>query len=189
MPAHTLPSARGQGEPLTGRVNPPAGAEFLAVLMGESEEKWLLASDLGYGFVAKLDDLVARNRAGKAVLTVPEKGKALAPCRVMDVKKDLLVTVSNEGRMLVFPVKDLPELSKGKGNKIIAIDTAKHAAREEYVVGAVVITKGDGVTVFAGKRHLTLKGADLQHYMGERGRRGNMLPRGFQRVESISRDG
>jgi topoisomerase-4 subunit A len=189
VPAHTLPSARGQGEPLTGRVNPPAGAEFLSVLMGEAEEKWLLASDLGYGFVAKLDDLVARNRAGKAVLTVPEKGKALVPSRVMDVKKDLLVTVSNEGRMLVFPVKDLPELSKGKGNKIIAIDTEKHAAREEFVVGAVVIAKGDGVTVFAGKRHLTLKGADLQHYMGERGRRGNMLPRGFQRVESISRDG
>ena len=97
--------------------------------------------------------------------------------------------MTNEGRMLVFPVKDLPEMAKGKGNKIIAVDTTRHAAREEFVIGAVVIPKGAAVTVFAGKRHLTLKGSDLQHYMGERGRRGHMLPRGLQRVESISRDG
>jgi topoisomerase-4 subunit A len=183
--AHMLPSARGQGEPLTGRVNSPSGAEFVSVMMGEGGEHWLLASDLGYGFVAKLDDLLARNRNGKAILTVPESGKALAPNRVHDLKKDLLVSVSNEGRMLVFPVKDLPELSKGKGNKIIAIETDRHAKHEEFVVNAVVVPRGGSVTVVAGKRHLTLKAADLAHYMGERGRRGNMLPRGFQKVDTL----
>ncbi len=183
--AHTFPSARGQGEPLTGRVSPPPGAEFISVLMGEPDELWLLTTDLGYGFVAKLEDLLARNRNGKAVLTVPAQARVLVPSRVANLDTDLIAAVSNEGRLLVFPVKDLPQLAKGKGNKIIGIATDRHTAREEYVAGAVVLPRGESLTVLSGKRHMTLKPADLEHYMGERGRRGSMLPRGFQRAEGL----
>jgi topoisomerase-4 subunit A len=183
--AHTFPSARGQGEPLTGRVSPPPGAEFISVLMGEPDELWLLTTDLGYGFVAKLQDLLARNRNGKAVLTVPAQARVLVPSRVANLDTDLIAAVSNEGRLLVFPVKDLPQLAKGKGNKIIGIATDRHTAREEYVAGAVVLPRGESLTVLSGKRHMTLKPADLEHYMGERGRRGSMLPRGFQRAEGL----
>ncbi len=183
--AHSFPSARGQGEPLTGRVNPPPGAEFVSVLMGEPEELWLLATDLGYGFVAKLEDLFARNRNGKAVLTVPEHARVLVPGRVSNLDTDLVAALTNEGRLLVFPIRDLPQLAKGKGNKIIGIATERHASRDEFVTGVVVLPKGEGLTVLAGKRHMTLKPADLEHYMGERGRRGSMLPRGFQRAEGL----
>lgn len=183
--AHTFPSARGQGEPLTGRVSPPSGAEFIAVMMGEPDERWLLATDLGYGFVAKTDDLLARNRSGKAVLNIPGHARVLAPSRVTNLETDLIAAVSNEGRLLVFPLKELPQLAKGKGNKIIAISAQRHMNREEFVVGALVLPRGESLSVLAGKRHMTLKPADIEHYMGERGRRGSMLPRGFQRTEGI----
>ncbi|MFA7619036.1 MAG: DNA topoisomerase IV subunit A [Thiohalomonadaceae bacterium] len=183
--AHTFPSARGQGEPLTGRVIPPSGAEFIAVMMGEPDERWLLATDLGYGFVAKTDDLLARNRSGKAVLNIPGHARVLAPSRVTNLETDLIAAVSNEGRLLVFPLKELPQLAKGKGNKIIAISAQRHMNREEFVVGALVLPRGESLSVLAGKRHMTLKPADIEHYMGERGRRGSMLPRGFQRTEGI----
>jgi topoisomerase-4 subunit A len=183
--AHSFPSARGQGEPLTGRVNPPPGAEFVSVLMGEPDELWLLATDLGYGFVARLEDLFARNRNGKAVLTVPAHARVLLPGRVSNLDDDRIAALTNEGRLLVFPIKDLPQLAKGKGNKIIGIAAERHASRDEFVVGVVVLSKGESLTVLAGKRHMTLKPADLEHYMGERGRRGSMLPRGFQRAEGL----
>ncbi|MFA5531458.1 MAG: DNA topoisomerase IV subunit A, partial [Thiohalomonadaceae bacterium] len=173
--AHTFPSARGQGEPLTGRVIPPSGAEFIAVMMGEPDERWLLATDLGYGFVAKTDDLLARNRSGKAVLNIPGHARVLAPSRVTNLETDLIAAVSNEGRLLVFPLKELPQLAKGKGNKIIAISAQRHMNREEFVVGALVLPRGESLSVLAGKRHMTLKPADIEHYMGERGRRGSML--------------
>ncbi len=185
LPAHTLPSARGQGEPLTGRVNPIAGASFESVLMGEDNERVLLASDAGYGFVAQLSDLHARNKAGKAVLTLPSGAKVLPPQRVNDYEHELVATVTNDGRLLVFPLKELPQMARGKGNKIIGIPTNKAALREEYVVAAAVLPANGAVTLFAGKRHITLKGADLEHYRGERGRRGNKLPRGFQRVDAM----
>jgi len=185
LPAHSLPSARGQGEPLTGRINPPSGASFAGALMGEDAHLYLLASDAGYGFVAKLEDLQSKNRAGKAVLALPEGAEVLAPVRVHDAAKDLLVAVSNEGRMLVFPVAELPMLSRGKGNKIIGISGTLLRAREEYMLGVVVMAPNAAVVVHSGKRFIRLKGSDLDAYRGERGRRGNKLPRGFQKVDRI----
>ncbi len=183
--AHTLPSARGQGEPLTGRVNPIAGATFEAVMMGGNPDLYLLASDAGYGFVAKLEDLQGRNKAGKAVLKLPSGARVLTPQRVLDYDNDLIAAVTNEGRLLVFPISELPQMPKGKGNKIIGIPAAKASTREEFVVGVAVLSGGRGLVVYAGKRHITIKGSDLEHYAGERGRRGNKLPRGFQRVDAV----
>ncbi|WP_347331468.1 DNA topoisomerase IV subunit A [Marinimicrobium locisalis] len=181
--AHNLPSARGQGEPLSGRLNPPNGATFEGALMGADEQRLLLASDAGYGFVAKLGDLYSKNRAGKTMLTVPKGGKVLSPQPLDNPEHDLLAAVSNEGRLLVFPVAELPELARGKGNKIMNIPSARVQSREEYVIAVCVIGKGQALTLHAGKRHLTLKAGDLDHYRGERGRRGNKLPRGFQKVD------
>ncbi|MEL7399085.1 MAG: DNA topoisomerase IV subunit A, partial [Pseudomonadota bacterium] len=183
---HTLPSARGQGEPMTGRLNPPSGATFDGLLMGPNEQQVLLASDAGYGFVTKLGDLYAKNKAGKAALTLPKGGRVLAPLQVKNRDTDLLAAISNEGRMLVFPVSELPELARGKGNKIMNIPSARVLSREEFMVSLVVIGEGEQLTVYSGKRHLTLKGSDLDHYRGERGRRGNKLPRGFQKVDSAT---
>ncbi len=185
MATHTLPSARGQGEPATGKLNPPAGANFEGVVMGADSQKVLLASDAGYGFVGSLADMQTKNRAGKATLSVPKNCRALPPQYVNDVNKSWLAAISSEGRMLAFKVSELPEMSKGKGNKIINIPSAKAAAREEYVLALLVITEKDSVKIVSGKRHLSLKFKDLEHYMGERGRRGNKLPRGFQNVDHV----
>ena len=185
IPAHTLPSARGQGEPLSGRVNPIAGATFEAVLMGGEQDLILLASDAGYGFVAKLGDLQGRNKAGKAVLKLPSGAKVLPPQRVFDYAQERIAAVTNDGRLLLFPISELPQLAKGKGNKIVGIPASKASNREEYVVALAVLSANQGLVLYAGKRHLTLKPADLEHYLGERGRRGSKLPRGFQRVEAV----
>jgi topoisomerase-4 subunit A len=183
--AHTLPSARGQGEPLTGRLAPPKGADFVAVLGGEPEAKYLLASDAGYGFIVVLRDLYAKPKAGKAALTLPKGAKVLTPVQVLDTGSDRLVAITNTGHMLVFPVSELPELPRGKGNKIVNIPAARAKAREEYVTALAVVPDGRSLTIRSGKRHFTLRTTDLDIYQGERGRRGKMLPRGFQRVESV----
>ncbi len=183
LPAHTLPSARGQGEPISGRLNPPSGASFEGALMGPDEQKLLLASDAGYGFIGKLGDMQAKNKAGKALLTLPANAKVMQPKVLQGQDTDLLAAISNEGRLLVFPVAELPELARGKGNKIMNIPSARSQAREEYLVALEVVAPGEELVIFSGKRHLTLKGSDLDHYRGERGRRGNKLPRGFQKVD------
>lgn len=185
LATHALPSARGQGEPISGRVNPPPGAEMRGLLIDEPNQQYLLASDAGYGFIGRFDDLVSKNKAGKAVLSLPKNARVLAPAVVHQRETDYLAAVSNEGRLLVFPVRDLPELAKGKGNKIINIPAARAAEHEEYMIGAVVLGSSDTLVIHSGKRKLKLKGADLEHYLGERGRRGNKLPRGFQSVASI----
>ena len=185
LAAHALPSARGQGEPLTGRINPPSGATFVGALMGEDSACCLLSTDAGYGFVARFEDLHAKNRAGKVVLSVPEGAQVLAPVRIADPAVDWLVAVSNEGRMLVFPVAELPQLSRGKGNKILGIPTAQLKTREEFMLGAAVLGLKDELLIHSGKRFLRLKRGDLEHYLSERGRRGNKLPRGFQKVDRL----
>ena len=185
LPAHTLPSARGQGEPVSGKVNPPSGATFEGVVIGDDDRDVLLASDAGYGFVAKLGDLISKNKSGKAILRLP-KGSVLLPAvMIQDYDSDRIVSVTNEGRMLMFPLSQLPRLAKGKGNKIINIPSARVAERIEFVVAMTTVTAEDTLTVYAGRRHHNLKPADLQHYQGERGRRGNKLPRGFQNVDRI----
>ena len=186
LPSHQLPSARGQGEPLTGRINPPSGATFEALLTGVDADRYLLASDAGYGFIARFADLQTKNKAGKAVLSLPKGAGVLQPGSVGSADEAAMVAaVTNEGRLLVFPLTDLPELSRGKGNKIIGIPTPRAAAREELMVGAVVLVPGTVLQITAGKRHLKLKFSDLENYRGERGRRGNKLPNGFQKVVAV----
>ncbi|MDC1435846.1 DNA topoisomerase IV subunit A [Gammaproteobacteria bacterium] len=185
VPVHTLPSARGQGEPLTGRVNPPSGATFEGLMIGDTSVHYLIASDAGYGFITKMENFLSKNRAGKAVLKVPKGGKVLAPAPIQDIGESEVVSISNEGRMLMFKLKDLPELSKGKGNKIINIPSARVAERIEFVVAIAVIVQGQRLVIYSGKRHISLGMNDLEHYRGERGRRGNKLPRGFQKVDKV----
>ncbi|HKJ77390.1 MAG TPA: DNA gyrase C-terminal beta-propeller domain-containing protein, partial [Gammaproteobacteria bacterium] len=183
--AHTLPSARGHGEPLTGRLNPPDGASFEGILMGGSDERYVLASDAGYGFVTRLGPLQSRNKSGKAVLKLPENAWVLPPVAVPNPETDQVAVATNEGRLLLFPARDLPEMTRGKGNKLIAIPAARAKSREEVVVAVTVVPEGGKLTVYSGRRHVTLKAADLEHYQGERGRRGHKLPRGFQRVDGL----
>ena len=183
--AHGLPTARSQGEPLTGRFNLASGQTFEKVVMADDDAKYLLSSDAGYGFVGKFEDMVSRNKNGKALLSLPANAKVMTPLFIKDYQQALILAVTSEGRMLVFPVKDLPVLSKGKGNKIINISAARAKAREEYVTLLQIIMPDDAVTLHAGKRKLTLKSSDVEHYRGERGRRGNKLPRGLQRVDRV----
>lgn len=183
--AHSLPSARGQGEPLTGRLTPPPGASFECLLLPDDSGLYVLASDAGYGFVVKGEDLQAKNKAGKALISLPNGAKVLAPKPVASLEDTSIAVVTNEGRLLVFAITELPQLAKGKGNKLISIPGERVAKREEYVVDLAVVPAGASLTLQAGKRPYTLKGSDLEHYRAERGRRGNKLPRGFQRVDSL----
>jgi topoisomerase-4 subunit A len=185
IPAHELPSARTQGEPLTGRLNPPPGAVFKAVLAGADEDVYLLATDGGYGFLCQLGELFTRNRTGKSVLTVPEHAVVLPPIRVQAPDTDTVALVTAQGRLLLVPGLEIPVLNKGKGNKLIQIEAKDLAARQDYVVAAAALPPGAALKVHSGKRFATLSPADLDHYRGPRGRRGNHLPRGFQRVERV----
>ncbi|UPQ82339.1 DNA topoisomerase IV subunit A [Pseudomonas knackmussii] len=185
LAAHSLPSARGQGEPLTGRLTPPPGASFECVLLPDDEALYVIASDAGYGFVVKGEDLQAKNKAGKALLSLPAGARVVAPRPLKNRDLDWLAAVTTEGRLLVFPIRDLPQLGKGKGNKIIGIPGDRVASREEYLTDLAVLPQGATLILQAGKRTLSLRADDLEHYKGERGRRGNKLPRGFQRVDAL----
>jgi topoisomerase-4 subunit A len=185
LPAHTLPSARGMGEPLAGRLTPPDGVSFVGVLIGPPEQHVVLASDAGYGFVTTLDGLQSKNKAGKSVLAVSEGAKALNGALAADPQTDEIAAVTSQGHLLVFPASELPVMPRGKGLKLIQIPAAKHKSGEEIVVGVVVVPAGAGIRIAAGSRHLTLKSRDLDAYRGERAKRGNKLPRGLQRVDAI----
>ena len=185
LAAHSLPSARGQGEPLTGRLTPPPGATFECVMLPEDSALYVIASDAGYGFVVKGEDLQAKNKAGKALLSLPNGACVVTPKPLSNLEDDWLAAVTTEGRLLLFPVRDLPQLGKGKGNKIIGIPGERVASREEYLTDLAIVPSGSSLVLQAGKRTLTLKADDLEHYKGERGRRGNKLPRGFQRVDQL----
>jgi topoisomerase-4 subunit A len=189
-PAHTLPSARGNGEPLTGRFALPSGARFDAVAIADASSKFVLASDFGYGFVTKFDALLANKKGGKQILNVDGNARVLAPAIVADSARDRIVVVTNAGHLLMFSVAELPELDKGgKGNKLIEIPKAK-LADGERVAGIAVVAEGKGeVTLYAGQRKLILKWNDLVEYGGNRATRGSLLPRGLQRVERIETTG
>ena len=180
LPAHSMPSARGQGEPLSGRLNPPDGARFAGVMLGEAEDLWLLASDAGYGFTARFKDLVTDRRAGKTVLNVPDGAQVLPPALVPGPDA-LLAAVSNEGKLLVFPVADVPEMPRGKGNKLYDINSKQLAAREEFVAGITVVPKGGALLLWTGEQHKTLEWAELKEYRGQRAQRGSVLRRGWPR--------
>jgi topoisomerase IV subunit A len=183
---HALPSARGQGEPLTGRLKPPAGARFVGLVMGGGATRVLLASSAGYGFVARLDGLVSKNKSGKACLSVGPLAQALPPVTLGDAAGQQVVAVTDQGRMLVFPVEALPELARGKGNKIINIPATALRSGAEHAIAVAAVAEDDVLVVKAGQRRLRLRYRDLESYAGERGRRGKRLPRGFQKVDSLA---
>jgi topoisomerase-4 subunit A len=185
LPAHSLPTARGQGEPLSGRLKPADGARFVGVMSGDPDRLYLLASDSGYGFVARLGDMYSRNKAGKATLSVPSGAHVLPPVAVRNPKDDWIVAVTTEGYMLVLPLTELPQMARGKGNKIINIPSARLKSREEYVAAMACIQDGEKLTVHAGKKYKTMKPDEVDEFAGERGRRGHKLPRGYQKVERI----
>lgn len=174
----SLPSARSQGEPLTGKLTLPAGATIEQVIMEPEKQELLMASDAGYGFICKFEDLIARNKAGKALISLPENAKVLKP-ETLSESASLLVSITSAGRMLIFPVRDLPALSKGKGNKIISIPAANAKARSELLVKLFLISEQASLEFHSGKRKITLKPEDLQKFRAERGRKGSQLPRGL----------
>lgn len=183
--AHSLPSARGNGEPLTGRFTLPAGARFVGVTVAEPDQRFLLASSHGYGFVTRFENFVGRNKAGKALLN-PGDGDVLIPAAVTNPDSDWVVAVTSAGHLLCFPIAELPELDKGKGNKIVQIPPAKLKSGDERVVAVAAVREGGEVTLYCGGRKLTLSWRDLQSYHGARASRGHLLPRGLQRVDGIA---
>jgi topoisomerase-4 subunit A len=185
VPAHTLPTARGQGEPLTGRLNPPDGATFEGIMLGDSDTLYLVASDAGFGFIARLEALYTKSRTGKVALTVPTGGRALTPALVTDPAKAWIAAASNEGRLLIHALDELPQMARGKGVKIMQVPAERLRAREEFMVACAVVPAYAGLTIYAGKRRLTLKPSELGLYRLERGRRGKKLPRGLQRVDAL----
>lgn len=185
LPGHVLPSARGQGEPLTSKLNPADGSVFVALICGEPEDWVVLANDAGYGFRTQLKTLYVKNRNGKACIKLPAMSNILPPRIIATCETQRVACITNMGRLLIFAALDLPSLARGKGNKMIHVPTPKVTTREEWVIDMFILSPDDALTVYAGKRHFTLKPADLEHYQGERGRRGNRLPRGLQNVTGI----
>jgi topoisomerase IV subunit A len=204
LPAHTLPSARGQGEPLSGRLDPPDGARFAGVLIGDPEDLWLLVTDAGYGFTVRLKELHSRNRAGKAILKLTDGALVLPPSQVPLAEAAAkppaegeaapaappaadarIALVNSEGRLLLFAAVDVPELPRGKGNKLFGIPTKKAVSREETLVAAAVLTGNASLLVCSGERTMTLTSSNLKDYVGERAQRGALLPRGWRTVERI----
>ncbi len=184
LPAHSLPSARGTGEPLSGRLDPPDGARFAGVLIGEPTDLWLLATDAGFGFTVRLGELQSRNRAGKGVINVSANATVLPPVPVPAGDARVAV-VNREGRLLVFPASEVPELPRGKGNKLFGIPGKKAEAREELMIAVAAVGPGQSLRVHSGERQMTLSATDLKHYLGQRAQRGAVLPRGWRSVERI----
>ena len=184
LPCHSLPSARGQGEPLTGRLNVESGETFLGVVSGNKEDRVVLATDVGYGFIARIGDIETKNKSGKSVLKVKGDGKVLFPQKIK-TDNDKIVAISNEGRMLVFNISELPELSKGKGNKIIGIPKERYKAGQENLHSLVVISEGNELKLINGKRHFTVKEKDIRNFEGARGRRGSLLPKVFRKIDFV----
>ncbi|MDR2878021.1 MAG: DNA topoisomerase IV subunit A, partial [Chromatiales bacterium] len=186
LPAHTLPSARGQGEPLTGRLSPPEGATFAGLMAGADEVLHLLATDAGYGFIASLGEMHTRNKTGKTVLTVPEGAKVLQPFAIEGPMEGLakarVAVATSEGYLLLFPAAELPQLARGKGVRLIGIPPK---SEHERVPAVVVVPEGRALRVQAGQRHVVIKPRDLENYFGERGRRGFKLPQGLRRVDRL----
>ncbi|UVV73372.1 DNA topoisomerase IV subunit A [Pantoea agglomerans] len=183
----SLPSARGQGEPLTGKLTPPPGAVVEQVLMEPDDQRLLMASDAGYGFICTFCDLVSRNRAGKALLTLPENARVMTPMAVHH-EDDMLLAITQAGRMLMFPVGELPQMSKGKGNKIISIPSAEAAAGQDKLAWLMILPPGSAITLHVGKRKMLLRSEELQKFRADRGRRGTLLPRGLQKIDRVELD-
>ncbi len=185
LPAHSLPSARGLGEPLTSRFSPVDGGQFLYSITGEAQQKLVLASSFGYGFVTEMTNLHSKMKAGKAMISLPGDSAPVEPAIISSNEADTIACVTSDGYLLAFPLSDLPELSKGKGNKLINIPPKRLKAGDEYMIGMVVVAENEEILVWAGQRYLRIGKKDLEHFRGERAKRGHKLPRGFQRVTKI----
>ena len=184
-PSHSLPSARGQGEPLTGRFNPPEGASFRALITGEKSDRFVIASDAGYGFIGRLEDMLSRGKAGKSLLSVPKGGLVIQPAPVRDADNEYIAAFSNEGRLLVFKVNELPSLARGKGVKIMSINKQRVMDRLEFMPFLEVFTEVDTLVVHSGKQSKKFTLEVLENYQGTRARRGLKLPRGYQKVDRV----
>ena len=185
VPAHGFPSARGLGEPISGRLKPPDGARFISVMMGDDDDRYLFSTSAGYGFVARLGDLISRNKAGKAVISVPQGALVLPAQPIASLTEDKVCAISNTGSMLAFPIGELPEMAKGKGNKIYSIPGPRFKSGEESMKALAVLAPNEKLRITSGKRHTTIKYRELEDYMGNRGQRGRKLPRGFQNVQGV----
>jgi topoisomerase-4 subunit A len=182
--AHSLPSARGNGDPLTGRFAPVGGAQFQALVTGDADTRILLASSHGYGFVTRFENLLGRNKAGKAMLSLVEGARVLQPALVGDHADARVVAVTSAGHLLAFPLADVPELDRGKGNKLIEIPRAKLGT--EKVAAIAVIAPGQTLSIRSGARRMSLSYANLDEYLGNRAQRGSLLPRGWQKVDGLA---
>jgi topoisomerase-4 subunit A len=183
--AHTLPSARGNGEPLSGRFSPPAGASFVGAAFADDDTRFLLASSHGYGFVTRFENFTGRNKAGKQLINADDAADILVPATVTDAKTDWIVAITSAGHLLAFPISELPELDRGKGNKLVQIPPVKLKSGEEKVIAVASVRQGGELTLHCGQRKLILGWRDLQAYEGARASRGNLLPRGFTRVDRV----
>ena len=182
--SHELPSARSLGEPVGKTLKPPPGATFAGVMIGENSSQFLLASDSGYGFVATLEDLLTRNKSGKAALTV-RAGGVLPPQRIFEYEDDWVAAITDTGRLLIFALAELPQLNRGKGVKLINIPAARHKAGDEKLQSVAVFREGDSLRLFAGKQHMRLKPKDIDTFVGTRAQRGRALPRGYKRATGV----
>ena len=185
VPAHGFPSARGLGEPISGRLKPPDGAKFISVMMGDDDDRYLFSTTAGYGFVARLGDLISRNKSGKSVISVPAGASVIKSAVVTSLTDNIVCAISNTGSLLCFPVGELPEMAKGKGNKIYSIPASKFKSGEESMIALTVLAPKQKLRVTSGKRHTVIKFRELEDYLGARGQRGRKLPRGFQKVDAI----
>ena len=189
LPIHKLPSARGQGEPVSGKINAPSGSSFKGVIAGPADQKLLLMSDLGYGFLTKIEDIFTKNRSGKSALNVKD-ANPIKPIEVSETdEKIALVTAA--GKLLVIDIGDIPVLARGKGNKLIGIDKKLYALEEDKVIFANALSENDSLKIFSGKQHFEIKSKDLNNFVGARGRKGNFLPKGFRKInrtETIPKD-
>jgi topoisomerase-4 subunit A len=183
--AHTLPSARGQGDPLTGHFSSPAGARFLAALSIKDDEFYFMGTDIGYGFLCQFKNMISRTKAGKATLTVSKDAQVITPSKITNVETDLIIAVTSAGYLLIVEASDLPQLGRGKGNKIINIPAKLLKAGDERVVAMIAMPMDAKLIIHVGKKYKTLMGAELEEYKGERGRRGKMLPKGYQNVSRL----
>ena len=183
--AHSLPSARSQGEPLSSNLNPPAGATFAGIMMGADADLYLLATDAGYGFVAPLGEMHTKNKKGKSTLSVPSGARVLTPQRVFDMGEDRVAIITTGGYLLVYMVGELPVMNRGRGVKLINVPLKKRQSGSESLLAATTFQEGNSIVIYSGKRHFRLKPGDIDHYVGERGRRGRKLPRGFQHVQNL----
>jgi topoisomerase-4 subunit A len=188
VPVHKLPSARSHGEPLSTRVKPPDGADFIATLMGRDDRRYLFATDTGNGFITRLGDIQAKTRTGKAVLTVPDGARPMIPAPIFDLDSDWIGCVHSNGNLLVFPANEVPEMARGKGARLLGVPAKQFASGAERMLACAAVPAKGKLVVHAGKRHTTLRRQELEGYLSERGKRGARLPRGFQRVDRVEVD-